>query len=256
MLSSALRSSLNAVLMMSCVVYAGSALKSAWRMAMKRIVVPMPRYTYVLLMTFSKYKIFLLRLIHSKTSQTQAQISHNCCFYISLSLILLMIHFPFLLLFLTLKYTLHNVTPYSLSLLNLNVRIHLVHTYIAAVSNHMYSTSKFSSNGTITCLMMLWKINLLGSSTTMCTLILSCIRSNSITLFTSGTFHQKKWTQEAYDQSGWFSKEAENALAWTNCIYKGGKQVLCLCGRNSSTASFQYARKCCLQHKPTKAAST
>ena len=58
-----------------------------------------------------------------------------------------MIHFPFLLLFLTLKYTLHNVTPYSLSLLNFNVRIHLVHTYIAAVSNHMYITSKFSSNG-------------------------------------------------------------------------------------------------------------
>ena len=57
-----------------------------------------------------------------------------------------MIHFPFLLLFLTLKYTLHNVTPYSLSLLNFNVRIHLVHTYIAAVSNHMYITSKFSSN--------------------------------------------------------------------------------------------------------------
>ena len=80
----------------------------------------------------------------------------------------------------------------------------------------------------ITCLMMLWKINLLGSSTTMCTLILSRIRSNSITLFTSGTFHQKKWTQEAYDQSGWFSKEAETALAWTSCIYKGGKQVLCL----------------------------
>ena len=147
MLSSALRSSLNAVLMMSCVVYAGSALKSAWEMAMKRIVVPMPRYTYVLLMSFSNYKILLLRLIHSKTSQTQAQISHNCCFYISLSLILIMIHFPFLLLFLTLKYTLHNVTPYSLSLLNFNVRIHLVHTYIAAVSNHMYITSKFSSNG-------------------------------------------------------------------------------------------------------------
>ena len=103
-----------------------------------------------------------------------------------------MIHFPFLLLFLTLKYTLHNVTPYSLSLLNFDVRIHLVHTYIAAVGNHMYITSKFSSNGTITCLMMLWKINLLGSSTTMCTLILSRIRSNSITLFTSGTFHQKK----------------------------------------------------------------
>ena len=58
-----------------------------------------------------------------------------------------MIHFPFLLLFLTVKYTLHNVTPYSLSLLNFNVRIHLVHTYIAAVSNHMYITSKFSSNG-------------------------------------------------------------------------------------------------------------
>ena len=76
--------------------------------------------------------------------------------------------------------------------------------------------------------MMLWKINLLGSSTTMCTLILSRIRSNSITLFTSGTFHQQKWTQEAYDQSGWFSKEAETALAWTSCIYKGGKQVLCL----------------------------
>ena len=114
---------------------------------MKRIVVPMPRYTYVLLMSFSNYKILLLRLIHSKTSQTQAQISHNCCFYISLSLILIMIHFPFLLLFLTLKYTLHNVTPYSLSLLNFNVRIHLVHTYIAAVSNHMYITSKFSSNG-------------------------------------------------------------------------------------------------------------
>ena len=160
---------------------------------MKRIVVPMPRYTYVLLMSFSNYKIFQLRLIHSKTSQTQAQISHNCCFYISLSLILIMIHFPFLLLFLTLKYTLHNVTPYSLSLLNFNVRIHLVHTYIAAVSNHMYITSKFSSNGSHhhICLMMLWKINLLGSSTTMCTLILSRIRSNSITLFTSGTFHQK-----------------------------------------------------------------
>ena len=45
---------------------------------------------------------------------------------------------------------------------------------------------------TITCLMMLWKINLLESSTTMCTLILSHIRSNSITLFTSGTFHPKK----------------------------------------------------------------
>ena len=83
--------SLNAVLMMSCVVYAGSALKCAWEMAMKRIVVPMPRYTYVLLMSFSNYKILLLRLIHSKTSQTQAQISHNCCFYISLSLILIMI---------------------------------------------------------------------------------------------------------------------------------------------------------------------
>ena len=218
---------------------------------MKRIVVPMPRYTYVLLMSFSNYKIFQLRLIHSKTSQTQAQISHNCCFYISLSLILIMIHFPFLLLFLTLKYTLHNVTPYSFSLLNFNVRIHLVHTYIAAVSNHMYITSKFSSNGSHhhICLMMLWKINLLGSSTTMCTLILSRIRSNSITLFTSGTFHQKKWTQEAYDQSGWFSKEVENTLASTSCIYKCGKQVLCLCGRNSSTASFQYARKCCLQHR-------
>ncbi|KAM7428549.1 hypothetical protein ABFA07_020492 [Porites harrisoni] len=44
MVSSALRSSLNAVFMMSCVVYARSALKSAWKMAMKRIVVPMPRY--------------------------------------------------------------------------------------------------------------------------------------------------------------------------------------------------------------------
>ena len=148
MLSSTLRSSLNAVLMMLCVVYAGSALNSAWEMTMKRIVVPMPcRYTYVLLMSFLNYKIFLLQLIHSKPSQTQTQISHNYCFYISLSLILIMIHFPFLLLFLTLKYTLHNVTPYSLSLLNFNVRIHLVHTYIAAVSNHMYITSKFSSNG-------------------------------------------------------------------------------------------------------------
>ena len=77
MLSSALRSSLNAVLMMSFVVYAGSALKSAWEMAMKRIVVPMPRYTYVLLMSFSNYKIFLLQLIHSKTSQTRAQINFH-----------------------------------------------------------------------------------------------------------------------------------------------------------------------------------
>ena len=131
MLSSALRWSLKAVLMMLCVVYEGSALKSSLAMAMKRIVVLMPRYTYCVWIWFSNYKFSCYGL------STVKQAKHGSNFTQLLFLHFLNINhdsFSLFVLFLTLKYTLHNVTPYSSSLFNYNFRVDLVLKYIIAVS--------------------------------------------------------------------------------------------------------------------------
>ena len=133
MLSSALRWSMKAVLMMLCVVYAGSALKSAWAMAMTRIVVLMPRYTYCVWIWFSNYKFSCYGL------STVKQAKHGSNFTQLLFLHFSVVHinhdsFSLFVLFLTLKYTVHNVTPYSLNLFNFNFRVDLVLTYIITVS--------------------------------------------------------------------------------------------------------------------------